>query len=148
MDIYIEKRKIKKKAGECMDLMIDFLAKGLDGSAQRQKVISNNIANANTPGYKRRDVDFQRILSAELNDTARRTTLKQTDKRHLSGAVNNKSSLFPVKKMGETAYRNDGNSVDIDVEMASLAKNNIYYNTLVRQLNDRFQMINNVLDRS
>lgn len=155
-----------------MESIIDLLELGLDGASLRQKALANNIANVNTPDYKRKDVDFISTLKSivdksnnqparsfhKLSDLANLSlkstnlSLKTTDESHLKGANSTKSfqSIKPFKQVtiSDTSYRNDGNNVDIDVEMAELAKNNIYYNTLVQQINERFKNLKDVITKA
>lgn len=127
-----------------MDSLINLLKMGLDGSSARHNAISNNIANVDTPNYKRRDVEFISLLKSKL-ESGEKLPLKRTDNRHLSGSIINK----PFKEIvsDRTKYRNDGNNVDIDYEMAQLAKNNIYYNTLVQLTGERFKMYKDVIQK-
>ncbi|MFW6386866.1 MAG: flagellar basal body rod protein FlgB [Bacillota bacterium] len=124
-----------------MSSFINFLNSGLTGSAERQKAISENIANVDTPRYQRRDVDFQKVLREKL-DGKDSLEMSVTDKRHLlRGAPGGTGDMKPAR----TNFRNDGNNVDVDVEMAELSKNNIYYNTLLQRAKDRFGMLNEVI---
>ncbi|MFP4661051.1 MAG: flagellar basal body rod protein FlgB [Halanaerobiales bacterium] len=134
-----------------MNPFIDFLSKGLDGANYRQKLLANNIANVNTPEYKRQDLDFVSALERESGKSGNRNgvSLKTTDNGHIgvSGASNGVSRPFKMLHLNNTSSRNDGNNVDMDVEMAEVAKNNIYYNTLIQQVSDRFKFLNNVIDK-
>ena len=91
------------------------LERAMAGAAQRQATLAGNIANANTPGYQRRDVDFHGALTAALQDGR--------------GAVQRVS--FAAETAPGSAMRADGNSVDIDVESASMASNALEYEALV-----------------
>lgn len=125
---------------------MNIMVRGLDGAMERQEAISNNIANANTPGYKRQDVDFQTALQNEMKNT-KKSTLRTTHRKHGPGLDVSREDSFSTKRLSGFRYKNDGGSVDIDTEMAELAKNNIYYNTLVQQLNTKFNMVNTVIER-
>ncbi|MEJ6950209.1 flagellar basal body rod protein FlgB [Natronospora cellulosivora (SeqCode)] len=127
-----------------MFTFLNFLQKGLDGSSQRQRALSNNIANVNTPNYKRKDVDFISVLRNETKQSGRKA-LKNTNPKHISFKSTN--SQFRKIQQANTSARNDGNNVEVDAEMSELAKNNIYYNTLVQQVNDRFKFLNAVIDK-
>ena len=96
---------------------VNVLDKAADASWMRQEAISNNIANVNTPGYKRQDVAFE-------------DSLQEADLRIRSYTD---SSGF--------SYRLDGNNVDIDTENAALARNQLKYNALVDSINHEFSMI-------
>ena len=107
----------------------------LDYRAARQDMIASNIANADTPFYKPRDVSFTDALIAQkakiFNDDSSKLALAQTNDGHIplhneqSGA---KATLF--YRDGHMA-RNDGNSVDIDVETTEMSKNSIMFNALI-----------------
>jgi flagellar basal-body rod protein FlgB len=124
-----------------MEPIIQLLTTGLDGAYFRQKALANNIANINTPGYKRREVDF---LSA-LNLLRSGLSLKRTNPDHFKGSDGVRA--FKGVLVSNSSYRNDQNNVDIDVEMAELAKNNLYYNTLVQQINERFKNLQDTISK-
>ncbi len=114
-----------------------FLEKGLDAAWQRNEVISDNIANVDTPGFKRSEVEFESIFKSAMEDAA--FNAKQTRAGHLlkgSSDLDYISSV--VNKDGSTSMRLDGNNVDIDYESAELAKNTIYYNTLIKKISSEF----------
>ena len=116
----------------------------LDYRAMRQDMISSNIANADTPFYKPRDVRFEEALVAKkadlLKDSSNKLTLAQTDANHIP-FKDEKSSHIPTTffRDGHMA-RNDGNSVDIDVETTEMSKNSVMFNALV-QANKKDSMI-------
>lgn len=115
------------------------LQKALSSSALRQKVISNNIANVNTPGYKKSEVLFENKLQDALNQTG--LPLVRTHEKHLD-AENDRSNLEPsVVTDNTTSMRLDGNNVDIDKEMAGLAKNSIYYSAVAQQIGKHYNML-------
>ncbi len=120
---------------------IDFYNKALDGTWERNKAISNNIANVNTPNYKRKTVNFEEQLKSSIKKSSIR--LKTTDERHISS---NKPEFSPlVIENKNTSNRIDGNNVNIDNENAELAKNNIMYNALISQISGEFKSIKNVI---
>lgn len=107
------------------------LEKALYASSVRQNVISNNVANVNTPGFKKSAVSFEEQLQAALNDKA--LPMTTTHDRHI--ALKTAADLSPnVHTIDNTTLRTDGNNVDIDAEMAELAKNSIYYQAVAQQL--------------
>ena len=121
---------------------VTVLEQALSTSSLRQKVISNNIANVNTPGYKKSEVLFEDILQSAL--TCKKMSMLQTNERHLPV----RQSGIPAPKINvvsNTSIRIDGNNVDIDGEMAELAKNNIYYNAVVQQLGGYFSGIKSAI---
>ncbi|MFP4016975.1 MAG: flagellar basal body rod protein FlgB [Halanaerobiales bacterium] len=134
-----------------MNPFIDFLSRGLDGANYRQKLLANNIANINTPEFKRQDVDFVSALEKESEQFSNGNGLsvRTTDSGHigLSNGFKDSNRPFKMIHMTNTSNRNDGNNVDVDTEMAEMAKNNIYYNTLIQQVSDRFKFLNSVIDK-
>ena len=118
------------------------LEQALSAASLRQKVISNNIANVNTPEYKKSEVSFEDMLQSTINGD--RMPMLQTNVRHFS--PQQKAVPAPqVNVIGNTSVRKDGNNVDIDVEMANLAKNSIYYNAVVQQLSSYYSGLKTVI---
>ena len=119
----------------------NILEKALSASSLRQKTISNNIANVNTPGFKRSEVLFEDILQQKMSGS--RLNLAKTNERHLSTQP---QSLAPTMRMvTDNSFRTDGNNVDIDIEMANMAKNSIYYDALAQQLSRYFTGLKSVI---
>ncbi len=104
---------------------IDVLDKALDASWQRETIITNNIANVDTPGYKRQDLDFEAVLEQELGKS-KYTYLDQKiadiHMNHLTPEVYTDYANY--------SYRIDDNNVDIDTENVELASEQIRYQTL------------------
>ena len=119
------------------------LEKALAASSLRHKVISNNIANVNTPGFKRSDVVFEDILQQKLSDRAP-LPMTQTHAKHISPHPQSLSPAMHV--MADYTLRTDGNNVDIDAEMANMAKNSIYYDALAQQMNRYFSGIKSAIN--
>ncbi len=117
---------------------VNLLQKGLDASWLKNKVISNNIANVDTPGFKSSSVSFESAFKAALNKNG--ITAKKTREQHINFSSQSMDSI--VEKNSATSYRMDRNNVDIDYENAELAKNTIYYNILVEQLSSEFRRLN------
>lgn len=120
---------------------ITLLERTLDASSLRQKVLSNNIANIDTPNFKRSDVSFQDALSKALSpgDTLEG---RITDPRHIKINSTELDDVKPtVYQEKSTSLRSDGNNVDIDAEMTNLAENQILYNTMIQQLNAKFGLL-------
>ncbi|MCR1933661.1 flagellar basal body rod protein FlgB [Clostridium tepidum] len=112
-------------------LVNELLKKSMDASSYRSRVISNNIANYNTPGYKRHYVTFEETLKDNLNNI----NMKLTKEKH----INNGFEFGQVKEEidDSTSMRTDGNNVDIDNEMVNNSANALMYNALVTQVNNR-----------
>ena len=114
---------------------VNVLDKAADASWMRQEAISN-IANVNTPGYKRQDVAFEDSLQEAISNSRYRSTdekVANLSKADLRIRSYTDSSGF--------SYRLDGNNVDIDTENAALARNQLKYNALVDSINHEFSMI-------
>ncbi|MGO2084045.1 flagellar basal body rod protein FlgB [Vagococcus sp.] len=127
-----------------MSINTDFLHVGLNAASLRQKTISNNIANINTPNYKVERVEFEDSLKKMMN-SSEGVSLVRTHEKHL--LADGENSLEPrVLKRTNTMAREDGNNVDIEMEMAEKATNELYYNSLIRQLNGQFSMLNQVIN--
>ena len=116
---------------------INLLEKALKGSSLRHKVISNNVANVNTPGYKRMEVSFESELAAavaaDTSSPASAAGMTRTHPKHLLPTAEAPASLS-IRTMNDTSLRTDGNNVDIDAEMAAMTKNNIFYNTVAQRI--------------
>lgn len=118
------------------------LEKSLDAAWTRNEVISNNIANVDTPNFKRSTVSFEDELNKAMDSSI--LDLKTTDSRHISL----KNSDLPITVSQDQAslqYRLDGNNVDVESEMAELAKNNIRYNTLIQKAADEYKKLKYVI---
>lgn len=121
---------------------LNMITNALNGSSTRGELISNNIANASTPNYKRQDIDFKSVLDKELRSGSK-LRLKTTKSGHFSGS---QTAAGGAKFSENTnSSRNDGNSVDIEVEMAEMAKNSIYYNVMSNRAAGHFSNLNRVI---
>lgn len=111
------------------------IERGLDAAWLRNDVISQNIANVDTPGYKRKVVQFEEFLNNEMK----------------TGRISQGKSRFSTNGIqitedpAESSYRSDGNNVDIENEMALLAANTLRYNTLIQRMNGDFQKLKTVI---
>ena len=117
------------------------LEKALDFSSRKQQVISSNIANADTPNYKARDVSFKQMLEDE---TARGIEAKRTNDKHIAFRSTELSEPAVYVK-NNRSYNHNGNSVDLDKEMSELATNQIYYNALTDRINSKYQSLQSVI---
>lgn len=131
---------------------VGFIAsqKSLDFSSLRQKVISNNIANVNTPGFKRSDVSFAGKLQDAMGEMEDGTLkMAATNFGHFfagkQGSVSFEEATPEITSSGSISNRYDENNVDIDVEMANLAENTINYQTFTRLLGEKFRGLSSVI---
>lgn len=120
-----------------MDTSTNLLEKMMNVSATKHKVIANNIANVNTPGYKRMEVSFEDQLSRAIQDipVAKLTTLQP-------------KIVVSKDKEGSGNIRNDGNNVNIDSEVTSLLKNTGKYNVYTQILGKKMEMVKSAIDNS
>lgn len=108
----------------------------------RNQILSNNIANADTPKYKRYDVSFEEMLKSEMNKP--RLKLRTTNNRHMNNTI---EKITPkVYRDSNTSYRQDGNNVDIDKEMVMLAENSLSYDILSEQIKTKFQLLSSAIN--
>nr|WP_206191500.1 flagellar basal body rod protein FlgB [Selenomonas bovis] len=123
----------------------NYLGRGLAAANLRQEVISNNIANVNTPNFKKSDVVFEELLAKEIGmDDSGRLPLVRTHDRHLPvGMIG--GAKASIQEDDTTTMRVDNNNVDIDIEMASLAKNQLYYNAMATELGGYVNKLKNVI---
>lgn len=124
------------------DISYDLIKKTLDVSALRQSTISSNIANINTPNYKVNKVEFERFLS----EAKEGINLKKTNSMHF-GIKEIMDTEPVVERRMTTSINDNGNNVDIDIEMTELAANEIYYSVLIQQLNSKLSSMNYVINR-
>lgn len=125
---------------------LEYGQRALQAANMRQEVISNNIANVNTPNFKRSDVVFETLLAKELGleDKGKKLEMVRTRDKHLPKAETGKAHAV-IQLDNTTTMRVDGNNVDIDAEMASLAKNQIYYNALTTKVGGYIKAVKEVI---
>ena len=118
------------------DTFLNSVQRMLQVSIKQQRALAKNVANQNTAGYRREEVDFEKVLQGlESNRSVR---LKATEASHLNGSKSLSSSI-------EAEVTNEGipvgqiNNVDLDHEMSNMAKTQIYYEMLARVMRQRFQ---------
>ena len=124
----------------------------LDYRAARQDMISSNIANADTPFYRPRDISFEDALAKKAAD------LQKKDNTSLKMAQTNADHLKPELEKGDyrpTTFfrdghmaRNDGNSVDLDVETTEMSKNSVMFNALIQANKKSSGIYKSVIDAS
>ena len=117
---------------------INVLEKATDASWKRNTVIANNIANATTPYYKRKDVQFESYLMGALAGG------DSLDDNIANVDLDGINPTTYVDYAGYS-YRMDGNNVDIDTENAELAKNQLKYYTLLDSMSQEFTRLQTVL---
>jgi flagellar basal-body rod protein FlgB len=119
----------------------------LDGLSLRQKVTANNIANVDTPNFKAQHVSFEDQLQQALTDNEQPgLPLTAPNPGHLGGSTS-KSTLISVRHQAND-LRNDGNNVDIDVEMTNLAETQLRYQALTQLTGMKFTLLKSIIRES
>ena len=119
---------------------INVLDKAADASWIRNNAIANNIANVDTPGYKRQDIDFQSVLRKELGRSkyvSLDDKIKNADVSSLKAKVHTEYENY--------SYRLDEGNVDIDTEQVELATEQINYQALITSINSEFTRLQTVI---
>ncbi|WP_026660392.1 flagellar basal body rod protein FlgB [Butyrivibrio sp. AC2005] len=119
---------------------INVLDKTADASWIRNEVLSNNLANVNTPGYKRQDVAFERELERALGDSRYKTMDAKVSELKI-----NRLKARPYTDYSNFSYRMDGNNVDIDTENVTLAANQIKYQGVMLGIQSEFTNLQSVM---
>lgn len=117
---------------------INVLQTVADASWTRNSLIANNIANVDTPGYKRKGLEFEEYLKQELSGGS--SLDEEVGEAELSVLAGNTYTDY-----GSVSYRLDGNNVDIDTENAALAKNQLKYYTMLDSISQEFSRLSSVI---
>lgn len=135
--------------GTSLGRQVDILHRTMDTSMLRQNVIANNIANANTPNFKRSDVNFESRLAYALESSEREPRFRErlTHERHIPfHKTLDYRDVRPRRVLDfMTTAKNNGNNVDIEVESMDLLSNQLSYQMMTRSVADSFARINLVL---
>jgi flagellar basal-body rod protein FlgB len=118
----------------------------LNFRGERQKVISSNIANINTPNYKTKELVFEDELSSSISNNLQ---LKATNSRHIfninSSSINSNPKLTEVKNLEE---QNDGNNVNLDTQMSEMSKNKILFDAIQSSIKRDSRLFRSVIESS
>lgn len=117
-----------------LDQELAFHQTALNMRAYRQQLLASNIANADTPNYKARDVDFGRALQGALGSKMGPLALATTSSQHMSAAGAHPLDRF-AQYRAQLQPNADGNTVDMDVERAAFAENALHYEASVTFIN-------------
>ncbi len=128
---------------------LDVLHRSMDVSQLRNDVIANNIANADTPNFKRTVVNFESELKYALDEAALppRFRAALTDEQHIPfSRVPDYQDVLPRRYTDYwTNVKNNGNNVDIEEESMNLLNNQLQYQNMTRAVSDQFSRVNLVL---
>ncbi|WP_457598751.1 flagellar basal body rod protein FlgB [Hydrogenimonas sp.] len=130
----------------------ELMARALDYRALRQDLISANIANVDTPYYRSRDISFEESLAEERaridGRESKRLKLAVTDRDHFDAPAAGRGDRAKIFFRDGHMARNDGNTVDLDVETTEMAKNMTMYNALVAAMKKQGSIFRSVIDAS
>ena len=116
--------------GMFSDLVTRALAKSLDAAGLRHRVIADNLANVETPGFMRSEVGFEDQLARALDSNGEESASAEIER------------LQPqIRADSSSPARPDGNNVSVDKEIAGMAKNTLQYEALVQLMNLRTSML-------
>lgn len=113
---------------ELFDTTMVGLERAMSGAQLRQQVLANNLANANTPGFKRSDVDFHAALANAFDSGA-------------ATPASLNAIQFGITTDSGTSLQADGNNVDVDTEMANLSENSLDYQSTTSVLASRIKIL-------
>lgn len=124
---------------------VDLLQASADYSWKRNEVLASNIANVDTPGYKRQDVAFESVLSAAVAKAGSSSVSLTKVVRDI-----NYDSIKPTvyTDNANLSYRIDGNNVDIDTEQIELASNQLYFQGVIDGMSQEFSRIKSAMSTS
>lgn len=119
---------------------INVLDKAADASWLREATITNNLANVDTPGFKRQDVDFESVLKSELGRSKYEKLDQKVQDLHM-----NHLNATTYTDSSNLSYRLDGNNVDVDTEQVELASEQIRYTALTDSITHEISRFKSVL---
>ena len=110
---------------------MDFLETGIRAENLRQRAIANNIANLETPGYRRIDVKFQGLLAKALAS---------------SGEIDLREVLPEIFQPKQTPVKSNGNDVNLETEVGQMVKNTLRHKAYIRLLSKKYRQIELAMD--
>ena len=105
--------------------------------SERTSLLARNIAQADTPGYKSRDIDFQSVLAEQMNGKHMQTSLAGTDSAHITRTADGQGG-YDVQYRVPLMPSLDGNTVDVQTEQSKFAENNMRFLASLRFVDGRF----------
>jgi flagellar basal-body rod protein FlgB len=111
--------------------IVDIIGAGIKAEGLRQKAISNNVANLQTPGYRRVDVSFQELLSKALNS---------------SNSADLSEVEAQIYQPQGTKVNSNGNDVSLEMEVGEMVKNSLRHKAYIRLLQKKYQQIDLAID--
>ena len=120
-----------------IDSHLQFHQAALSLRAARQELLASNIANADTPNYKAKDIDFASALQGAMSGSKTNLPLVTTSPSHLGGTTGDSVMGSPIMYRNALQPSADGNTVDMDVERAQFADNALRYEASVKFVSER-----------
>jgi len=131
-----------------IDQDLNFFRTALNLRTEKQKLLASNIANADTPNYKARDIDFKSALEGALSGKSEegQLNLARTQGAHLAGDVD---AVFGGRGRYRAEYQGsaDGNTVNLDIERAAFAENSMHSDALITFVKTQFEHMKLALQR-
>ena len=125
----------------------DLLFNQLSFRSDKQQVISSNISNINTPGYKTKDLVFEHELKKVDND--KDLKMFATNSKHMTGTMDvpktNQANLIELKGLEE---QNDGNNVNLDTQMSEMSKNKVLFDALQASIKKDSRLMRSIVESS
>lgn len=123
-----------------LDKLFQFHQNALNVRALRQQLLAANIANADTPGYKARDIDFATALrEADAGRAVSAASLRASSARHLAGAPGEDPAAVLYRSVQQPSI--DGNTVDMDMERNRFAENAVHYDANITFINSQIKLL-------
>lgn len=123
-----------------LDSYLGVHAQALQLHSQRTEVLASNLANADTPGYRARDIDFKSALAAASGDGTK-VHMTATRPGHIGAASDNGTMTPELKYRTPLAPSLDGNTVDVQLEQAAFAENTVRYQATLSFLSGKFRSL-------
>ena len=131
-----------------MDSIFGIHEQALSVRKERQNIIANNLANADTPNFKARDLDWRKEMQAaqeSLSQNINRPDLKTTNSRHISGFAESTSTQAYLQYRQPTQPSLDGNTVEAHIEKAQFMENSMQYQATLEFMNGKISSIRGAL---
>jgi len=124
----------------------ELLFQQLNFRGEKQKVISSNIANIDTPEYKTKDLKFKDSLKKANEES--NLQLSKTHQNHMSLSLENTKNEFEVYEVSGLLEQNDGNNVNLDTQMSEMSKNNVMFTAVQNSIKKDSAWFKTMIDSS
>lgn len=121
---------------------INLMKKGLTGLWKRNELIANNISNADSSGYRAKDINFEDVLTREIEIS------KRSEEYNLATDETYRDVEFRIDEKKGLEVKANGNNVDLDIEMVNLAENQMRYNLVSEVLKQQLSLLNQVIEET